>query len=484
MLKPEMLTGTPSKNAFNLTNIADLTARLNAAGRSGNVDEAMRLAGRLQGVGTAKEGFVAHLLGLGDAPTVDTNELKIWLSGRSPQLQENVERAFGTKGSPAAVEMRDQLMQRFNELRSQGYGTDIPPEAFQHVMHHWLFDSALGAETTHAALYRAQQRAQANVPFSANVGGAVAGGVAGNVATPENATPEERARNIALGAGAGLLGTSALTRALERRRLAPEAGGGVRPPDTGFRAPVTPDDLNVRTISQEEARQLVGPAYDPSTRTTQRPPAPGEEPRRLEDVQSNPHLLREPGPGETPMTMDERLAHQDTLEQRYQANTERLAAIDEQLRNPTARPERPPWAAGFTNDQVATMAAKVGRSPYEPLWWEKAGLEAGSGEVREMVNEGGVERGRFDATRTSTPAELRAEQRALQQDQLHLEAAGEQQATAPDNAQFAKPPERAAGALPFGEGGAADPGAQLAQEVVTSKGRATSRRKPGHGDAR
>ena len=246
------------------------------------------------------------------------------------------------------------------------------------------------------------------------------------------------------------------------------------PPETGFRAPVTPDDLNVRTISQQEARQLVGPAYEPSTRTTTRPPAPGEEPRRLEDVQSNPHLLREPGPGETPMTMDERLAHQDTLEQRYQANTERLAAIDEQLRNPTARPERPPWAAGFTNDQVATMAAKVGRSPYEPLWWEKAGLEAGSGEVREMVNEGGVERGRFDATRTSTPAELRAEQRALQQDQLHLEAAGEQQATAPDNARFVRPPERAAGALPFAEGGAADPGAQLAQEVVTSKGRATS----------
>jgi GNAT superfamily N-acetyltransferase len=197
-------------------------------------------------------------------------------------------------------------------------------------------------------------------------------------------------------------------------------------------------------------------------------------PRRLEDVQSNPHLLREPGPGETPMTMDERLAHQDTLEQRYQANTERLAAIDEQLRNPTARPERPPWAAGFTNDQVATMAAKVGRSPYEPLWWEKAGLEAGSGEVREMVNEGGVERGRFDATRTSTPAELRAEQRALQQDQLHLEAAGEQQATAPDNARFVRPPERAAGALPFGEGGASDPGAQLAQEVVTRRGTVTS----------
>jgi len=264
--------------------------------------------------------------------------------------------------------------------------------------------------------------------------------------------------------------------AASAREGAASAGGGLRGPvePGGFRAPVTPDDLNVRTISQQEARQLVGPAYDPSTRTTQRPPAPGEEPRRLEDVQSNPHLLREPGPGETPMTMDERRAHQDTLEQRYQANTERLAAIDEQLRNPTARPERPPWAAGFTNDQVATMAAKVGRSPYEPLWWEKAGLEAGSGEVREMVNEGGVERGRFDATRTSTPAELRAEQRALQQDQLHLEAAGEQQATAPDNARFVRPPERAAGALPFGEGGAADPGAQLAQEVVTSKGRATS----------
>ena len=51
------------------------------------------------------------------------------------------------------------------------------------------------------------------------------------------------------------------------------AGGGA---SGGFRAPVTPDDLNVRPVSQAEARQLVGGAYDPSTRTTQRPPGEGE----------------------------------------------------------------------------------------------------------------------------------------------------------------------------------------------------------------
>ena len=253
----------------------------------------------------------------------------------------------------------------------------------------------------------------------------------------------------------------------------PGVGGGTPPPETGFRAPVTPDDLNVRPVSQAEARQLVGPAYDPSTRTTQRPPGEGESPRRLEDVESNPHLLREPAEGETPMTADERQAHQDNLVDRFGTNQQRLDAIEEQLANPKAKPERPPWAAGFTNDQVATMAAKVGRSPFEPLWWEKAGLESGSGEVREMLNESGINRGDLNASREPTPAELRREQRELQQDQRHIEAAGDQLATAPVNARFAKPPDRNAAPLPF-EHTTADPGADLAQQVVLKKGTLTS----------
>ena len=270
---------------------------------------------------------------------------------------------------------------------------------------------------------------------------------------PNRAVPPE----TGVAAGAGAPGVSG-------------AGGGA---SGGFRAPVTPDDLNVRPISQAEARQLVGGAYDPSTRTTQRPPGEGESPRRLEDVESNPHLLREPAEGETPMTTDERQAHQDNVVERYQTNQDRLAAIQEQLDNPKAKPERPPWAAGFTNDQVATMAAKAGHSPYEPLWWEKAGLESGSGEVREMLNESGVNRGDLNAQREPSPAELRQEQRALEQDQRHLEAAGEQLATAPDDARFAKPPDRNAAPLPF-EHTTADPGAELAQQVVLKKGTLTS----------
>ena len=49
-----------------------------------------------------------------------------------------------------------------------------------------------------------RQGGQASPQFATTLGGGVAGGVAGNVATPEDATPEERARNIGLGAVAGL----------------------------------------------------------------------------------------------------------------------------------------------------------------------------------------------------------------------------------------------------------------------------------------
>ena len=183
--------------------------------------------------------------------------------------------------------------------------------------------------------------------------------------------------------------------------------------------------------------------------------AAGREPpytppvQNLSDVHSNPHLLREAGPGETPMTVDERLAHQDTLKQRYQANQDRLAAIDEQLRNPGKTPERPPWGAGWTNDQLTSIARAHGESAYAPLWWEKAGLDVGSGEVRQNVGEGGFRNP--NAGRDATPTELRAERNQIAQEQRDLQAAGDQQATAPDNARFVRRSQTTAD-LPFERG--------------------------------
>lgn len=235
MMDPEMLTGTANlkRGEFNLNNISDLTRQLNEAGKAGDLDQLQRLTGRMKGIGTAKEGFVSHLLGLGDWPTVDTNELNIWLGKQSP-LYEPVNRAFGTKGSPAALEMRDQLMQRFNELRDKGYGQDIPEEAFQHVMHHWLFDKALDAETTHGVMYDAQRNALVPQVQSAlqqalpRVGlGAVQGGIgAGYQASQEpDATPESVAQAALGGAAAGAVrgGLTRLAPSMLRRAAIEEA---------------------------------------------------------------------------------------------------------------------------------------------------------------------------------------------------------------------------------------------------------------------
>lgn len=197
---------------------------------------------------------------------------------------------------------------------------------------------------------------------------------------------------------------------------------------TGFRAPAAGE-----TPAGAAGRE---PPYTP--------PA-----QNLSDVHSNPHLLNEARPGETPMTTDELAAHRDTLAQQYQANQDRLAAIDEQLRNPNAKPERPPWGAGWTNDQLVNIARAHGESAYAPLWWERAGLDVGSGEVRENVGEGGFRNP--NAGRDRTPAELRAERNQIAQEQRDLQAAGDQHATAPDNARFVRRTQTTAD-LPFERG--------------------------------
>jgi murein DD-endopeptidase MepM/ murein hydrolase activator NlpD len=318
---------------------------------------------------------------------------------------------------------------------------------------------------------------QATLPGASNIAAAGLGGYAASAATPSDASPEERLRNIAAGAATGFAAGRLITRL--PLRGAPERVGGAREP---FRAPTRPETPELRA-------------------TTQEPPGgpPGREPpppRTLGEVRSNQYALREAAPGETPMTPDEMLSYGDELEQRLADVLSRRDAVDEMLRNPNQKVERPPWAAGLTNLQVAELARRADISPYEPLWWEKVGMEAGSGEVREALREGGA----FAATqarKTDTPAQLRAEKARLDQEEANIYAAGEQLSNAPaePNLVRVRTSEAAQGRpdLPFDTGapsepepasvaeagGGLDEGARLAQEIVLSKNRGTLGSRPG-----
>jgi flagellum-specific peptidoglycan hydrolase FlgJ len=249
-LKPEEIKA----GIKNLTNIRDLTPVINELGQQGDIQGIVDQLGKLVGVGTAKEGFVAHLLGMGDFPTVDSNELNIWVGKeKAPELFEAVNQSFGSKGSPAALEMRQMLMQRIGELQQAGYGSDIPPESFQHVMHHWLFDEAIKGQTEHQALYKAQRLA---VGAGAALGGA-------------QADEDDPNRNLKLG-GAALVGLMANPRAGARAALSAAELAGKTVPITAsediIRAAKNTLSVAARAVPTTQAERELAPAVQAYSR--------------------------------------------------------------------------------------------------------------------------------------------------------------------------------------------------------------------------
>lgn len=179
--------------------------------------------------------------------------------------------------------------------------------------------------------------------------------------------------------------------------------------------PVTVADLGVRSVTPSEARSVVGQAFDPSGRVTARPPAEGED---------NPFALRLfDARGGAPLSMDEVLSHLNALSDRSEANDARIAELQNRLGSGTFEAGgegsviRPPWSAGWTNDALREVARQSGVDANTPLWWEKAGIEAGSGELqiaRENVRPTGIG---SPGGGTQTAAQARAELRQLQQEQ-------------------------------------------------------------------
>ena len=151
--------------AFNPENIRTMDkvlADLNASrADTGRVMDAVQ---QLRGIKTGKKGFIAHLLGIGDVPTIDAVEINFWLTGKADIGKLNTRRATLARNIKNSIsdkrvsqEMFRRIDQRINALRDEvPGGADIAPEVWSHVMHHWLWDKSKGIETTHEGMYRAQ----------------------------------------------------------------------------------------------------------------------------------------------------------------------------------------------------------------------------------------------------------------------------------------------------------------------------------------
>lgn len=148
----------------NLSKIPVVVDQLNQSkGNSKKVLDAVQL---LNGVSTGKKGFISHLLGLGNTPTIDAVEINFWLTGKGDvgtlktkeaDLARKIKDTFSDKR--VREEMFNRVDNSINLLRDVAEGgKKVPKEVWSHVMHHWLWDKAKGLETTHAGMYEAQMR--------------------------------------------------------------------------------------------------------------------------------------------------------------------------------------------------------------------------------------------------------------------------------------------------------------------------------------
>jgi hypothetical protein len=129
-----------------------INGRVNAA-VTGPVDQWREFAQGLNGIGPAKSGFIASLLGRGDLPTLDARQLALHTGKPAKEASKYMRRAGG-KGGDAAV---DRLAER---QKAMGVAMDESLNPFsQHLTHHAVWDKVGGTQTTHEDLIRAMKLA-------------------------------------------------------------------------------------------------------------------------------------------------------------------------------------------------------------------------------------------------------------------------------------------------------------------------------------
>jgi cell wall-associated NlpC family hydrolase len=235
------------RTQFNMESVPAFTERFNQvaqeAAASGNYAALDQLTKRLNGVAEAKLGFIKHALGFGETPTIDAVEINTWLTGqgeigRLKTKEADLVRTTNTwlRDPRVGAYLRDRILGEFQNIHGMlppEATADLPPEVFNHVLHHWIWDKMKGTATTHKGFYDAMTSAllpeASALPSAPNTSrgtgpatnaallaapgralaggatGAVSGGVAGYESSPEGASPGETAARTLAGAGAGAL---------------------------------------------------------------------------------------------------------------------------------------------------------------------------------------------------------------------------------------------------------------------------------------
>jgi uncharacterized protein (UPF0335 family) len=160
------------KNQFNLANVVELTQAINET--KGDNAKLQDLLTRVNGISEGKKGFIGHMLGIGNMPTVDAVELNFWFTGKGEanvkeldQIKAQTITAIRENISALNEDVYREISGRIKELSeqiSQKYpNVKIPEEAMQHVLHHWIWDKARASATTHAGMYQALGQYSADI---------------------------------------------------------------------------------------------------------------------------------------------------------------------------------------------------------------------------------------------------------------------------------------------------------------------------------
>lgn len=140
--------------AANMPAKAKEASRLVAEAKKGGADRApwRELAKDVRGIGPAKAGFFASLLGRGDIPTFDARQIEAHI-GKGAKTDKYMKRGKGAGGNEAV----DRLAKR-QETLALSTPKALQPY-YQHLTHHSVWDAIGGEKTTHDDVMRAMRLA-------------------------------------------------------------------------------------------------------------------------------------------------------------------------------------------------------------------------------------------------------------------------------------------------------------------------------------